>query len=358
METRNACGTGVDVEKSELLVVHDLEDVAVTGNEELRWLGIEAAADAGIVMTWIAADMLYEYFDAFALEAVFLTEPLADVVTVDVAKHSPQGLYCGKPVGDVETADVACVPYFVALGEIGFVAWIPVAVGVGKKTDSFHLLFGHVQCTIYLGIYPFYQHFGGVCDAEMGGVDAEVVAGFVAPLSTGVEVVVFGTGAFGVKNESTGFGIAETGALHDIADLEVEVGIYEDVEHIWMLAEHIVGSTAYEDTVVVLGFMPYDLALKPEQAALGDLLAVVVGVANDWHLAEKQVVETAMVLVVLGEELFAEPALFGCKGEDFAVVELTIEPVGNDSGNFAAAAAEVAADGDGIRVHRLRSFFL
>ena len=61
-------GSGVDVEHTELLVVHHLGDVAVSADEELGWPGVQRAPYRGIVVARVAADVLQQHVHALNLE--------------------------------------------------------------------------------------------------------------------------------------------------------------------------------------------------------------------------------------------------------------------------------------------------
>ena len=63
-----ACSTGIDVEETEEWVTLDLEDVAVAADEELWRPIVDLSLNAAVILAGIAADVLHEYIDVFALE--------------------------------------------------------------------------------------------------------------------------------------------------------------------------------------------------------------------------------------------------------------------------------------------------
>ena len=138
VESADACCAWVDVEALEGFVVQHLEDVRMAADEELGRTGIEAAADAGVVVTGIAADVLHEYFDFFATEPVFFAEHVTQVASVDVAIDGAQGCYLPEAFGEFDGADVAGMPYLVTFAEVFLVSVVPKAVGVGEESYACH----------------------------------------------------------------------------------------------------------------------------------------------------------------------------------------------------------------------------
>ena len=62
--------------------------------------------------------MGHEYFDAFAFEREEFGEVVSDVLPIDVAMHSTEWGKRAEAVDYVERADIASMPYFVAIGEV------------------------------------------------------------------------------------------------------------------------------------------------------------------------------------------------------------------------------------------------
>ena len=54
--------------------MHHLEDVRMTTDEERGRLMVKGAADGGIVVAWVASDMLDEYIGSFDSEAIAISE--------------------------------------------------------------------------------------------------------------------------------------------------------------------------------------------------------------------------------------------------------------------------------------------
>lgn len=86
----------------------------------------------------VATDVGHEDIHVFDDKAVELFVAQSDVVAVDVAIDGAKGLERLELVRHVKRADVARVPDFVAILEMGEHARVEHAVGVGKQTYAFH----------------------------------------------------------------------------------------------------------------------------------------------------------------------------------------------------------------------------
>ena len=82
-----ACGSGIDVEEVEVVVVHDFEDVAVSADEDVGALGEEELFDAGLVVAGIASDMGHDDFEVFAMEDVDFGVLVVHGGVVDIAPY-------------------------------------------------------------------------------------------------------------------------------------------------------------------------------------------------------------------------------------------------------------------------------
>ena len=129
---------GIDMQQVQLLVVLNLENVAVATDEELGRTGVELVADAPIVATGISSDVRHQDVCALAVPSQFLGIHQTEVTSVAVADDSTQRTELGQPLGYFHAADVAGMPYLVALGKVFEVFRVPVGVGVGKEANAFH----------------------------------------------------------------------------------------------------------------------------------------------------------------------------------------------------------------------------
>ena len=62
--------------------------------------------------------MGHEYLDAIDVEREEFGEVVSDVLPIDIAMHSAEWGKGAEAVDYVERADIASMPYFVAIGEI------------------------------------------------------------------------------------------------------------------------------------------------------------------------------------------------------------------------------------------------
>ena len=74
--------------------------------------------------------MGHEYLDAFDVELEKFGKVVSDVLTIDVAMHSTEWGKGAEAVDYVERADVASMPYFVAIGKIFFYFFVAPSVGI------------------------------------------------------------------------------------------------------------------------------------------------------------------------------------------------------------------------------------
>ena len=100
-------------------------------DEEMGRTMQEIAQCRAVVPSGVAADVLEQNVGLFAAEAQHLGEYPADIARVDIAVDSAQGGDGGQTVCNVDAADVARVPDFIARPEMFGIAVVPIAVGVG-----------------------------------------------------------------------------------------------------------------------------------------------------------------------------------------------------------------------------------
>ncbi len=136
MPSLEAGGSGVDVEEAYLTVVLDLEDMAVTTDEEVGRTVDELGIDGTVVMPGVASDVGEQDLGLFTAEAEELGEHATQLSAVAVAYDCSQGTKGSEAVGDLGGADVACVPYLIALCKVLYIAVIPIGVGVAEEADT------------------------------------------------------------------------------------------------------------------------------------------------------------------------------------------------------------------------------
>lgn len=130
VEAVDACGTGIDVEGVDGAVVHHLEDMGVPADEEGGRAHEEGAADRGVVVARVSANVLDEHVGSLDGEAVDLWVAQPDIAPIDIAMHSAEGTEGFERLGHLERTNVSGMPHLIALGKVPCVAFVPMAVSV------------------------------------------------------------------------------------------------------------------------------------------------------------------------------------------------------------------------------------
>ena len=78
------------VKKVQRLVELHLQYVGVSGNEELRWRGIQLPYDAAVVVAGITTDVLHQHVYVLALPSEHLGEHSPKVASVAIATYCSQ----------------------------------------------------------------------------------------------------------------------------------------------------------------------------------------------------------------------------------------------------------------------------
>ena len=116
VEALYACGSGVEGEHVVVWVVHYSENVAMSANEDFGFYGEDLAKCFCVVFARKTTDVGHEYLDAIDVEFEKFGEVVSDVLSIDVAMHSTKWGKGAEAVDYVERADVASMPYFIAIG--------------------------------------------------------------------------------------------------------------------------------------------------------------------------------------------------------------------------------------------------
>ena len=108
------------------------------GNEQLWALLIYYAAYGGAVLAGVASNVGHHHVALLDLEPEHLTVAAAYLLPVDVAVHGAHGAMAFQLVYDKLTANVAGMPYLVAVGKMDQVLVVPPAMGVRQQAYSLH----------------------------------------------------------------------------------------------------------------------------------------------------------------------------------------------------------------------------
>ena len=96
----------------------------------------------------------------------------------------------------------------------------------------------------------------------MAAVNAEVVAFAVAPLLACIVIVVRGALLLMAFDKLAGAGSVDVFSLAHSLDAVVDVGGDEDVDHVLVITQHIVGGSAHEYAVALVGSLLDGIALE------------------------------------------------------------------------------------------------
>lgn len=124
-------GPGVDVQQIPAMVSHDLEDVGMAADEDVRPVGVNQGQSTEIVMVRRTSDVYHQDFLPLHLKELILRIFEADILTVAVAGNAHKGLECLNLFGETESAtEISCMPYHVHRLEEFPEAFAECAVGV------------------------------------------------------------------------------------------------------------------------------------------------------------------------------------------------------------------------------------
>mgnify|MGYP004519969149 FL=1 len=176
----------------------------------------------------------------------------------------------------------------------------------------------------------------------MAAVDAEVVALAVAPLLACIVIVVGGALFLVAFDELAGGGSVDVLSLAHCLDAVVDIGGDEDVDHILVVTQHIVGGSAHKHAVALVGSLLDGVALKLVQAFLREVVVIEAVVAQERQMSMEERLEESLLLIVLLEEFLRKTALLGSKVQQFTVVALATEILSQLLGDDMAAASYLA----------------
>lgn len=114
----------------ELVIVHDLEDMAMTANKQTRRIGLELFFYRWVIAGRIAADVCHINIDLFGGPSQFLGVEASDILSVDVAIYAAQRFKGGQALSQLGRAEVSCVPDLVAGVEMAEYIFIEEMMGV------------------------------------------------------------------------------------------------------------------------------------------------------------------------------------------------------------------------------------
>lgn len=157
------------------------------------------------------------------------------------------------------------MPYFVAWFEILTIAFVPIRMSVADYTNTFHLL------TFSRCLHSSYEigyEILGTLKSEERRIDAQVVRRAVAPTLASIVIVVRRACVLTAFYQLARFVGRSFKAVAHVLDAFVDVGSHEYRNHVPMLAQHVVGTTAHKYARRLGSSLAYGVALQTEQILL------------------------------------------------------------------------------------------
>ena len=138
MPSLNACGTRIDMQKTEGLIIFHFEDMRMTSNEKLGRTGKERGTDRRVVVARITANMFDEHVDILTLEAVQFAVHEPQIASVTIATDSTEGTEGRQALSHLYRADIAGMPYLITGLEVVQILLVPITVGVADNAYFLH----------------------------------------------------------------------------------------------------------------------------------------------------------------------------------------------------------------------------
>ena len=139
-----------------------------------------------------------------------------------------------------------------------------------------------------------------------------------------------------------GAGSVDVLSLAHCLNAVVDVGGDEDVDHILVITQHIVGGSAHKHAVALIGSLSDGVALELVQTFLREVVVIKVVVAQERQMRVEERLEESLLLIVLLEEFLRESTLLGGKIQQLTVVTFATEILRQLLGDDMAAATYLA----------------
>ena len=123
-------GTRVHVDKVEIKVPHDFQDVGMTANEETRLCFKDDSFRPRVVTAWMAADMRHIDTKVLTRPMQVLRKLAANFRPINIPVHAADRFKLAQSLQDLHRTKVASMPHFIALREILKQGFVQEAVSV------------------------------------------------------------------------------------------------------------------------------------------------------------------------------------------------------------------------------------
>jgi len=145
MQSGVPAGARVHVDKVEIKVPHDFQDVGMAANEETRLCIKDDFFRPRVVTAWIAADMRHTNTKALTCPMQVLRKLAANLRPINIPVHAANRFKLAQSFQDFHRTKVAGMPHFIALREILKQGFVQEAVSVRNEADPHRLHSGRLR---------------------------------------------------------------------------------------------------------------------------------------------------------------------------------------------------------------------
>ncbi len=158
-----------------------------------------------------------------------------------------------------------------------------------------------------------------------------------APFLACIVIVVRGALLLVVFDELAGGGSVDVLSLAHGLDAVVDVGGDEDVDHVLVITQHIVGGSAHKHAVALVGSLLDGVALELVQSFLREVVVIEIVVAQERQMGVEESLKNPFCSSFCSKNFSENPTLLGGKVEQLTVVALATEILSQLLGDDMAA---------------------
>ena len=112
----------------------------MSSNEDVGATLLDHAFSSGGVVVGVTADVRHQHPLAFALKKFKLAIAATHYAAIDIAKNTSCGLVCSNLIGQLQRAEISCVPYLIHIAQKMAQCLVEGRVGIRYNSNAFHLM--------------------------------------------------------------------------------------------------------------------------------------------------------------------------------------------------------------------------